>query len=219
MAQGHNRALGDDGSPQPTPSLAPQTPASMGEPLLPPSTSQATSLTAPLTVQDPPMTLAGMGGHLVLPSPTQPTPSQAPPKMQDPLTTSQPYALQLTQSLSSRSSSTGLTILGLISRSQSKICGRESFRNDQKDLIKKFSQSKYLEELHKPQKGKKKRKKAEEDAEPPGAHMPDDLQLMSIVASGASRDRLYGARSKGPHFIVESSRAAVGLAPCCLEHE
>ncbi|KAI5681782.1 hypothetical protein M9H77_03010 [Catharanthus roseus] len=93
----------------------------------------------------------------------------------------------------------------------------------QKDLIERFSLSKYLEELHKHQKGEKNveyadfysaqfwkkfhevRKKAEEDAEASSTPMLDDLQLMAIVACGVSRGRLYGAGSKAAHFIAESN--------------
>ncbi|KAI5682699.1 hypothetical protein M9H77_03927 [Catharanthus roseus] len=104
---------------------------------------------------------------------------------------------------------------------------RESGSTRQKDLTKRFSQSKHLEGLHKHQKEEKKgkykfheiRRNAEEDAEASGIVMPDDLQLLAIVASGVSRGRLYGVGSEAVHFIVESSQAAAGLAPCCLDHE
>ncbi|KAI5650024.1 hypothetical protein M9H77_36029 [Catharanthus roseus] len=205
MARGWKRAIN-----QPTPSLAPPTPASTGGPLYLLSTSQ------PTLSQAPPMTVANMGSHLVLPSPTYP--------LQEPLPTSQ---------LSSRSSPTSLTTLSLRSRRRSKICGGESFRKNgnpfvcvlqQKDLTERFTQSKYLEELHKHQKGEKKeeeyvQRKAEEDAEASDTPMPDDLQLMAIITGGVSHSHLYGAGSEEDHFIVESSRAAAGLASCSLDNE
>ncbi|KAI5675493.1 hypothetical protein M9H77_06443 [Catharanthus roseus] len=52
-----------------------------------------------------------------------------------------------------------------------------------------------------------------------GSPMSNDLQLMAIVASGVSHGHLYGASSKAARFIAESSQAAAGLAPCCLDHE
>ncbi|KAI5681612.1 hypothetical protein M9H77_02840 [Catharanthus roseus] len=107
----------------------------------------------------------------------------------------------------------------------------------QKDLTERFSCSKYLEELHMHQKGEKKgervdfrstqfwkkfhevRRKAEEDVEVSGTPMPDDLQLMTIVAGGVNRSRLYGAGLEVAQFKAESSRTVVGLVLCCLDHE
>ncbi|KAI5663950.1 hypothetical protein M9H77_23273 [Catharanthus roseus] len=96
----------------------------------------------------------------------------------------------------------------------------------QKDLIERFSWSKYLKELHKHQKERRRgkkfhevRRKAEEDAEASGTPMPDDLQLMAIIAGGVNRGHLYRAGSKAVHFIDESSRAAAGLVSCCLDHK
>ncbi|KAI5666829.1 hypothetical protein M9H77_16682 [Catharanthus roseus] len=63
----------------------------------------------------------------------------------------------------------------------------------QKDLTERFSWSKFFEELHKHQKGEKKgkyekfhevRRKAEKDDEASATAMPDDFQLMAIVAGG-----------------------------------
>ncbi|KAI5666525.1 hypothetical protein M9H77_16378 [Catharanthus roseus] len=65
----------------------------------------------------------------------------------------------------------------------------------QKDLTERFSWSKYLEELHKHQKREKKGK-AKEDAEESGTPMPNDLQLMAIVADGVSRSCLHEAGSE-----------------------
>ncbi|KAI5673742.1 hypothetical protein M9H77_14106 [Catharanthus roseus] len=56
------------------------------------------------------------------------------------------------------------------------------------------------------------RRKAEEESAGSGTAMPDDLQLMAIVAGRVSRGLLYGAGSEAAHFIAESSRAKVGLA-------
>ncbi|KAI5661463.1 hypothetical protein M9H77_20786 [Catharanthus roseus] len=226
MARGRKRALDS----HQTSSPAPPTPASTRGPLPPPSTSQPTPQ-APLTTQDPPMTLASMEGHMVLPSPlsrlhhwhhrgrrTHRLPQSRYSSLLEQLPTSQ---------LSSKSSSTGLTTLGLRSHSRFEICGGESFRNDQKDLTKRFSQSKYLEEFHKHQMGGEEggkkfhevRRKAEEDAEASGIPTPDDLQLIAIIASGVSCDHLCGASSEAAHFIAENSRAAAGLASFCLDHE
>ncbi|KAI5662973.1 hypothetical protein M9H77_22296 [Catharanthus roseus] len=80
----------------------------------------------------------------------------------------------------------------------------------QKDLTKRHSRSKYIEELHKHQKGEKKgeyekfqeiQRKAEEDAEASSNIVPDDLQLMAIVAGGVNRSYLYGAGFKAAHFM------------------
>ncbi|KAI5667514.1 hypothetical protein M9H77_17367 [Catharanthus roseus] len=103
----------------------------------------------------------------------------------------------------------------------------ESYWAKIKDLTERFSRSKYLEELHKHQKADKKGeyekfhevRKAEEDAKASSTPMPDGLQLMPIVVGRVSRDHLYGAGSEAVNFIVESSRAVVGLAPCCLDHD
>ncbi|KAI5674307.1 hypothetical protein M9H77_14671 [Catharanthus roseus] len=63
------------------------------------------------------------------------------------------------------------------------------------------------------------RRKAEEDVEASGTAMPNDLQLIAIVAGGMSRTCLYEVGSKATHLIVESSRAATTSAPCCLDHK
>ncbi|KAI5680720.1 hypothetical protein M9H77_01947 [Catharanthus roseus] len=87
----------------------------------------------------------------------------------------------------------------------------------QKDLTEWVSRSKCLEELHKHQKGEKKGTK--EDAEASGTTMPDDLQLMAIVAGGVSCNRFYGTGMEAAHFITENKQAAIGLVSCCLDHE
>ncbi|KAI5657125.1 hypothetical protein M9H77_25918 [Catharanthus roseus] len=114
---------------------------------------------------------------------------------------------------------------------------KEPGNTRQKDLTERFSRNKYLEKLHKHQKGEKKRenidfhstqfwirensrvqRKAEEDIEASSIAMLDDLQLMAIVAGGVSQGCLYGAGLEAAHFINESSRAAIGLS-CCLDNE
>ncbi|KAI5668425.1 hypothetical protein M9H77_18278 [Catharanthus roseus] len=52
-----------------------------------------------------------------------------------------------------------------------------------------------------------------------GVPLPNDLQLMAPVSGGLECGRLYGAGSKATHLRAESSRAAAGLPPCCLEAE
>ncbi|KAI5667060.1 hypothetical protein M9H77_16913 [Catharanthus roseus] len=106
-----------------------------------------------------------------------------------------------------------------------------------KNLTERFSRKKYLEELHKHQKGEKKReyvdfhstrfwekfhkiqRKAEEDDVVSVTGMLNDLQLMAIKASGVSCNCLHGVGSEAAHFIFESGRAAAGLASYCLDHE
>ncbi|KAI5675351.1 hypothetical protein M9H77_06301 [Catharanthus roseus] len=61
--------------------------------------------------------------------------------------------------------------------------------------------------------------KVEEEAAAIGALLPDDLQLMAIVSGRLDRGRLYGTGSEVAHLKVESSLAAVGLLPYCLEVE
>ncbi|KAI5649844.1 hypothetical protein M9H77_35849 [Catharanthus roseus] len=109
----------------------------------------------------------------------------------------------------------------------------------QKDLAKRFSWGKYLEELHKHLKGENEeyadfrsaqfwlslekfhevQRKAEEDAEALGTPMLDDVQLMAIVAGVISRGRLYGVGLEAAHFIAKSNLTAVGLEPCFLDHK
>ncbi|KAI5656458.1 hypothetical protein M9H77_25251 [Catharanthus roseus] len=49
--------------------------------------------------------------------------------------------------------------------------------------------------------------------------MPNDLQLMATISGELSWGQLYGAGSEVAHLRAESSGAAAGLPPCCLEAE
>ncbi|KAI5666370.1 hypothetical protein M9H77_16223 [Catharanthus roseus] len=102
-----------------------------------------------------------------------------------------------------------------IKPSPNRIGGTRLKTRKQKDLTKRFSRSKYFEELHKHQKGKKKggkfhevRRKTEEDTEASGTAMPDDLQLMAIVAGRTSCGHLYRARSEVAHLIAKSNHCS-----------
>ncbi|KAI5678003.1 hypothetical protein M9H77_08953 [Catharanthus roseus] len=131
-----------------------------------------------------------------------------------------------------RSGSSSLTTVGLRSHRMSVIYGGKSFRNineapveggrglgsgkayrwfyilcrssveeEQADLTDRFSKSRHLEALH------NIRLRIRRDTT--GTPMPNDLQLISTISGGLSRDWLYGAGSEAAHLRAENSRAAV----------
>ncbi|KAI5657305.1 hypothetical protein M9H77_26098 [Catharanthus roseus] len=120
----------------------------------------------------------------------------------------------------------------------------DSGNTPQAILVEKFSKSKELEELHKHHSGQKERKyvilpqkssgiiclifyivgeisRGKEEATTMGIPVPDDLDLMAIVARGVRCGRVYGAGSEAVPLRAESSQpscrglASIGL--CCAD--
>ncbi|KAI5672613.1 hypothetical protein M9H77_12977 [Catharanthus roseus] len=194
---------------------------------------QSTGTPSPLMTQAPPIP-ASMEALLHLAFTSQPTPSLTPLMIAWPTYYLRIVYLIVVRSCGSRDGSfdSGYGSSGLEASIWRFLRVIIFAYKQQKDLTKRFYRSKYLEELHKHQKGEKKGEYADfysarkiftrSKGRPRRIlrlAMFNDLQLMAIVAGGMSRDRFYRVGSETAHLIAESSRVTVALVPCYFDHK